>query len=83
MKFTFDKRDVFSVLDAESAESYIEKEGYFGDSLSELNMRIEREEVQTLIKCDRDDAYLAFTYDDGFENISRALFIPAEKVIKI
>lgn len=81
MKSVFDKKDVFSVLDAEFAESYIGKEGYFGDSLSELDMRIKNKDSHTLIKCDRDDAYLAFTFDDGFEEISRALFIPAEKVI--
>ncbi len=83
MRFAFDKEDVFSVLEAEFAGSYIGEEGFFGDSLSELNRRIQREDSHTLIKCDGDDAFLAFTYYDDFENRSCALFIPACKIIDL
>jgi hypothetical protein len=33
---TFDKKDVFTIVTAEEAKTYIGKQGYFGDSFGEL-----------------------------------------------
>lgn len=71
----FNKKDVFTVLNAADAEEYIDTVGFFAESLSELEKNIAEEITDTLRAVDTDNVW-SFTSD----NDSFPLFLPASKV---
>lgn len=81
---TFDRKDIFSWSNAENAKQYIGKEGYFADSLKELQECVSNDNFYTLFSIDLDpktdvDSIFSITEID----YKYALFIPADKVIKV
>lgn len=77
---TFNKDDVYSWSNAGYAKAYIGKEGYFGDSLSELDTQVRGAFI----------SILTAVYDDDTDKVSQpfgnsddeiwGLFLPADKV---
>ena len=75
---TFDRKDVFSVANAEEAQKYIGKEGYFADRLSELTEAIEGLTLSLdEIDLESDMPYCA--YGEG----ASQLFLPSDKVKEV
>ena len=76
---TFDKKDVFSFLNAEDANAYLAEKGYFGDCISILKRNVYDDCIRTLDE-------ICINYDDQFrqeENgLFYSLFLPACKVIE-
>ena len=77
---TFDKKDVYSVLNMEMAEGYKDSEGYFGDTLNELHLAVAGDKRDTLIAIHAD----LFVDNDEFvfhtEGTYYKYFLPADKV---
>ena len=71
----FNKKDVFTVLNAADAEEYLNTVGYFAESLSELNTKIKERRTDTLRSIETDNAYSFIT-----DNEQDPLFLPASKV---
>ena len=82
--FNFDKKDIISWANCEEAEKYLGKEGYSGDTLVELGVQIQRQNLSKLERIDASDAICFHTleYNDYGDCIERAecLFLPADKV---
>jgi hypothetical protein len=79
---TFDKKDVYSWSNAEKARQYMRKEGYFADSIAELDCKIQGEYKNILtdiFASDTDRASCPFGNDD---EETWSLFIPTDKVKK-
>jgi hypothetical protein len=72
---TFDKKDIFTVLNAADAEEYIDTVGFFAESLSDLQKNVTEGITDTLRAVDTDNVW-SFTSD----NDSFPLFLPASKV---
>ena len=72
---TFDRKDVFSVANAEEAQKYIGKEGYFADRLSELTEAVEGLAL-SLDEIDLESDMPYCSYGEG----ASQLFIPIDKV---
>lgn len=81
----FDKKDVFSWSNCEEAKKYIGKEGYFGDSLRELQKNIEDDKSRTLSNVMENNVIdFVFRPLDTFSDVlCFGLFLPASKVIKL
>lgn len=71
----FNKKDVFTVLNAADAEEYIDTVGFFAESLSGLEKNIAEEITDTLRAVETDNVW-SFTSD----NDSFPLFLPASKI---
>lgn len=67
----FDKKDVFTVLNASEAEAYEGEEGYFADSLEDLQNFVKENITRKLY-------FIARTHSEYQNNA--ALFLPASKV---
>ena len=81
MSKTFDRKDVYSWSNVNSADSYIEQEGYFGNSFQELEKHINDDETAILTCCcESKNVNCAFKNE---RNISYGLFIPKDKVKEI
>lgn len=74
----FDKKDVFTVLNACDAEEYLNTKGYFAETLSVLNANIKDGITDTLRNIETDNCFSFVTDNDNFP-----LFLPASKVIKL
>lgn len=80
---TFDKKDVFSWSNAEDAKQYIGKEGYFGDSIAELDYKIQgvfKNILTDIFASDTDRASIPFGNND---EETWSLFIPTDKVKEV
>lgn len=80
---TFDKKDVYSWSNAEKARQYMRKEGYFADSIAELDCKIQGEYKNILtdiFASDTDRASCPFGNDD---EETWSLFLPTEKVKEV
>ena len=81
---TFDNKDIFSWSNAEEAKTYIGREGYFADSLKELQECVSNDDFYTLSSIDFDsntdvDSIFLITNID----YRYALFLPSDKVKKV
>ena len=77
---TFDKKDVFTCLNAEDAKVYIGKEGYLADSLYNLRNAIQDNENTFELETINDDSYYGrFRSCDS----DYMLFLPADKVKEV
>ena len=81
---TFDQKDVYSWSNAENAKKYIGKEGYFADSLKELQECVSNDDFYTLFSIDFDsntdvDSIFSITNID----YRYALFLPLDKVKEV
>ncbi len=79
----FDKKDVFTILNAEEARVYEDRVGYFGDSLDELQNAVEENDYDVLIRViTTKDVVRPFMHVPGPCDCLRphALFLPVEKV---
>lgn len=85
MKWLFDRKDVFSALNAEDAEKFVqEKFGYFADSLEELNTVINNRD-NYLLKCVEDYTYdkrFMYEEEDG-EVFHTCFFLPEDKILAV
>lgn len=80
---TFDKKDVYSWSNAEKAKQYIGKQGYFGDSIAELDNKIQgvfKNILTDIFASDTDRASFPFGNDD---EETWSLFLPADKVKEV
>ena len=84
MKWLFDRKDVYSTLNAEDAEQFVqEKYGYFADSLEELNTVINNRDNFKLA-CVEDYTYdKRFMYEEDGEKIHTSLFLPEDKILAV
>lgn len=77
---TFDRKDVYSWSNAEEAKQYIEKKGYFADSIVGLNSAIRNKKLYELAEVSNTDAdmidrvFRPFDSEMGF-----GLFLPIDK----
>lgn len=79
MKVFDKKKDVFTLINIEEAEMYLNSKGYFGDSIKELNDNIKQgfdTELEEIV-CN-DDA--TFAYKGKGKPEYNSLFLPIEKV---
>lgn len=78
----FDRKDVYSWSNAKTARQYIGKEGYFGDSIAELDRKI-RGDFQNILMdiFDSDTDRASFPFGNNDEE-TWSLFIPTDKVRK-
>lgn len=72
---TFDKKDIFTVLNAADAEEYLKMKGYFAESLSDLKKNIADGVTDMLEAIEYDNVWCFSTSTDSFP-----LFLPASKV---
>lgn len=78
---TFDKKDVFSWTNTESAKKYVEQQGYFGNSFPELEKHINDDETAILVCiCESGNVNCIFKTE---RNIRYGLFIPKDRVKEI
>ena len=83
MTMTFDKKDIFTVVNAEKAQKYIGEEGYFADCLGLLKVLVELNETEILTGIGDENDCFPFKYQTRhYEHLS-ALFLPAKKVKNI
>lgn len=75
---SFNKKDVFTVLNAADAEEHLKMKGYFAESLSNLQKNITDGVTDTLEAIEYDNVWCFSTPTDSFP-----LFLPASKVIKL
>jgi hypothetical protein len=81
MKTVFNKSDIYTQLTIKEAEFYLNKKGFFADTLEDLETAARRNNYGVLQKIyDKTDK--PFKNSEA-EYESFSLFIPAEKVIKI
>ena len=71
----FNKKDVFTVLNAADAEDHLKMKGYFAESLSDLEKNIADGVTDTLEAIEYDNVWCFSTPTDNFP-----LFLPASKV---
>ena len=80
---TFDRKDVYSWSNAEDAKQYIGEKGYFGDSIAELDCKIQgafKNILTDIFACDTDRASIPFGNND---EETWSLFIPTDKVKEV
>lgn len=81
---TFNKKDVFSLVTAEEARAYIGKQGYFGDSLQELERAIKETGSNELVEVFPDEridrVFMPQDYKSSYSLFLYGLFLPADKV---
>ena len=85
IEYSFDVSDVFSFSNREKAEIYLEKEGYFGDSLGELERAIQNKAFGSCVDLNRiTDEVICFeigtNWNDYYQNFAYGLFLPANKI---
>ena len=75
----FDKKDIFTCVNAEDADQYRSTKGYFADDLSELNEKVKDGNLEKLHHILQD------IFPNRFfgNNRAFALFLPADKVKKV
>ena len=78
----FDKKDVFTLVTAEEAKAYIGKQGYFGDSLEELEEDIKNKYKMQLENV-YPDRYTSIVFRPYASDTSYGLFIPVDKIKEI
>lgn len=74
---TYNRKDVFSLVNAEEAEQYVGKNGYFADSFTYLDDRVKSDKSFTLIGIDLKNV-ACFNRDGNYFG----LFLPCDKVIE-
>lgn len=79
---TFDKKDVFTLVTAEEAKAYIGKQGYFGDSFSELEEDIKKG-CSGRLEDVFPDRYTSIVFRPYACETSYGLFIPTDKVKEV
>ncbi len=75
---TFNREDIISWSNSESAKKYVETEGYFGDSYQELITKVKNNTTSTLW-----NVFGANDVNDIFEDlhdVRYGLFLPTDKV---
>lgn len=79
---TFDKKDILTCKDTEEAEGYIGKEGYFGDTVSQIRTQIKIDNKQTLVCLEDTESVYMFNISEinASPRKTFALFLPANKV---
>ena len=78
----FDKKDVFNITNAEDANEYVGKEGYFADCLyKDLNMW-KKGILDEIVKDATSFPFVKLNTQDGI-SITFRLFLPADKVKEI
>ena len=80
---TFDRKDVYSWSNAEDAKQYIGEKGYFGDSIAELDCKIQgvfKNILTDIFASDTDRASIPFGNND---EETWSLFIPTDKVKEV
>lgn len=75
----FNKKDIFTIIDIEEAEMYLNSKGYFGDSIKELNDNIKQGFVYELEEISHNDDDV-FVYKSKGQSDYNSLFLPIEKV---
>lgn len=75
---TFDRKDVYSVLNAEEAKKYVGKLGYPSNSLNKLKTLINNFAPYSLDKIELDNDKPFFYRKDGF-----LFFLPVDKVKEV
>ena len=75
---TFDKKDVFTCVNAEDAKNYIGEEGYLSDTLINLQNRVDNSSLETL-----DSINELQPYPFSANGLASLLFLPANKVKEI
>ncbi len=75
---TFDRKDVYSVLNAEEARSYINKDGFFADTLSYLNALVRQNCFEILDDVNQLHDFPFITCGKG-----SLFFLPADKVKEV
>ena len=75
---TFDRKDVFTVVNAEKARSYINKDGFFADTLSALNKLVQQNCFEILDDVNQLQDFPFISY--GKESL---FFLPADKVKEV
>lgn len=76
---TFDRKDVFTIINIEEAEMYLNSKGYFADSIKELNDNIKEGVVYELEEISHDDDAI-YVYQGKGRSEYNSLFLPIEKV---
>lgn len=76
---TFDKKDVFSVLNAEDASRYVGEKGYFADDLQTLKQNVEENRLYKLHKISANYTF-PFRGEKEYDLNNFSLFLPADKV---
>ena len=79
---TFDKKDVFTLVTAEEAKAYIDKQGYFGDSFKELEEDIEKGWSRKLKEV-FPDRYTSIVFRSLGSETSYGLFLPTDKLKEV
>ena len=79
MSELFDKKDIFTPVNAGEARQYIGKKGYFASNLAELRKNINSDSY-ILSDILNDNALARFMYGDNCTNKVSELFLPANKV---
>ena len=79
MTKTFDKKDVFSVLNAEDASRYVGEKGYFADDLQTLKQNVEENRLYKLHKISANYTF-PFRGEKEYDLNNFSLFLPANKV---
>lgn len=79
---TFNRSDVYSWSNAGDAKAYVGKEGYFGDSLSELDTQVRGVFKSILTDVYADDTDKVSHPFGSSDDETWGLFLPAEKVIE-
>lgn len=78
---TFDKKDIYTIVTEEEVKAYIGKLGYFGDSLEELEEKINKDDCDELAEVVHENytsnAFRPRGYDSAY-----GLFLPNDKVKK-
>lgn len=78
MSKTFDRKDVYSVLNAEDASQYVGTKGYFADTLSCLNEKVRKNMLDPLDDVNQLHDFPFISYVTGF-----LFFLPADKVKEV
>ena len=79
---TFNRSDVYSWSNAGDAKAYVGKEGYFGDSLSELDTQVRGVFKSILTDVYADDTDKVSHPFGSSDDETWGVFLPAEKVIE-
>ena len=82
---TFDRKDIFTVVNAEEAQKYIGQQGYFGCSFGLLKTMIDSKSTETLLEILDEDCLCRFisTSFSSSRTSRWCLFLPAAKVMEV
>lgn len=76
----FDRKDLFNWSNVENAKDYISTQGYFGNSISEVDLAVHNEDLFRLTTIFSERSQCFFSYEKG-EYFG--FFLPADKVKEV